>query len=97
MIVPAGAADGLESLTRPHFFTGVATIVLKLFQHVPAHSAIFGEKDFQQLSVVRQMARNLDLQIDIIGAATVHKQTSFFCEYEGHNRCYFPDQASAIS
>ena len=71
MIVPAGAADGLESLTRPHFFTGVATIVLKLFQHVPAHSAIFGEKDFQQLSVVRQMARNLDLQIDIIGAATV--------------------------
>jgi pantoate--beta-alanine ligase len=71
MVVPAGAADGLESLTRPHFFTGVATIVLKLFQHVPAHIALFGEKDFQQLSVVRQMAHNLDLQIEIIGAATV--------------------------
>ena len=71
MVVPAGAADGLESLTRPHFFTGVATIVLKLFQHVPAHIALFGEKDFQQLSVVRQMTQNLDLQIEIIGAATV--------------------------
>lgn len=71
MVVPAGAADGLESLTRPHFFTGVATIVLKLFQHVPAHIALFGEKDFQQLSVVRQMTHNLDLQIEIIGAATV--------------------------
>ena len=70
-VVPAGAADGLESLTRPHFFTGVATIVLKLFQHVPAHIALFGEKDFQQLSVVRQMTHNLDLQIEIIGAATV--------------------------
>jgi pantoate--beta-alanine ligase len=71
MVVPAGAADGLESQTRPHFFTGVATIVLKLFQHVPAHIALFGEKDFQQLSVVRQMTHNLDLQIEIIGAATV--------------------------
>ena len=71
MVVPTGAADGLESQTRPHFFTGVATIVLKLFQHVPAHIALFGEKDFQQLSVVRQMTHNLDLQIEIIGAATV--------------------------
>ena len=71
MVVPTGAADGLESQTRPHFFTGVATIVLKLLQHVPAHIALFGEKDFQQLSVVRQMTHNLDLQIEIIGAATV--------------------------
>ena len=84
MVVPAGAADGLESLTRPHFFTGVATIVLKLFQHVPAHIALFGEKDFQQLSVVRQMTQNLDLQIEIIGAATVRDKHGLALSSRNH-------------
>ena len=49
-IVPAGVALAMEGQTRPHFFTGVATIVLKLFTHIPANFAIFGEKDYQQLS-----------------------------------------------
>lgn len=48
-ILPAGVAQPMEGASRPHFFTGVATIVFKLFQHVPANCAVFGEKDFQQV------------------------------------------------
>jgi pantoate--beta-alanine ligase len=69
--VPAGAAEGLESLTRPHFFGGVATVCCKLFMQVAPDAAVFGEKDYQQLCVVRQMVRDLDLPLEIVGAATV--------------------------
>jgi len=72
-IVPAGVAAPMEGVSRPHFFTGVATIVLKLFQHVPADSAIFGEKDFQQLAVLRQMVADLDLPIAIVAHPTIRE------------------------
>ena len=72
-IVPAGVALAMEGQTRPHFFTGVATIVLKLFTHIPANFAIFGEKDYQQLAVIRQMVRDLDLNIKILAQPTIRE------------------------
>ena len=71
MIVPGGAALPLEGVHRPHFFQGVATVVFKLFQAVPADSAFFGEKDFQQLAVIRQMVRDFTLPITIHSVPTV--------------------------
>lgn len=68
---PAGVALGLEAVSRPHFFSGVATIVLKLFNHVPAHKAVFGEKDYQQLMVIKQMVDDLDIDIDILPSPTI--------------------------
>ena len=72
-IVPAGAAEGLESDVRPHFFSGVATVCCKLFTQVAPDVAVFGEKDYQQLCVVRQMVRDLNLPLDIVGMPTVRE------------------------
>ncbi|MEO1694728.1 MAG: pantoate--beta-alanine ligase, partial [Pseudomonadota bacterium] len=70
-IVPRGAALGLEAETRPHFFTGVATVCTKLFGQCTPDVAVFGEKDFQQLTVIRQIVRDLDLPLTIEGVETV--------------------------
>jgi pantoate--beta-alanine ligase len=72
-IQPAGAALGLETDFRPHFFSGVATVCCKLFTQTLPDCAMFGEKDYQQLCVVRQMARDLDLPLEIIGCPTIRE------------------------
>jgi pantoate--beta-alanine ligase len=64
----AGPALGLESDFRPHFFAGVATVVAKLLLAAMPDAAVFGEKDYQQLLVVRRLARDLALPVEIVGA-----------------------------
>src|SRR3954454_3145835 len=68
------AIAGLEDRFRPHFFGGVTTVVGKLFTQVRPDLAVFGEKDFQQLRVVTQMARDLDLGVRVMGSRTMRER-----------------------
>jgi pantoate--beta-alanine ligase len=68
---PAALADILEGQFRPGFFVGVCTVVLKLFSCVQPRVAVFGQKDYQQLMVIRRMAAQLALPIDVRGGPTL--------------------------
>jgi pantoate--beta-alanine ligase len=64
-------ADILEGAFRPGFFTGVATVVAKLFNIVQPHVALFGKKDYQQLMVIRQLVQQMAMPIAIVGGETL--------------------------
>ena len=70
VVPPAELADTLEGEFRPGFFTGVCTVVMKLFQCVQPRLAVFGKKDYQQLRVLRRMVRQFELPIDVVAGET---------------------------
>ncbi len=72
-VAVSGLTDAMEGEFRPGHFDGVSTVVSKLFLQTQADRAYFGEKDYQQLMVVRRMARDLDIPIEVIGCPTVRE------------------------
>lgn len=72
-VEPPAVAETLEGVCRPGHFRGVATVVLKLFQLIPAHIAYFGQKDFQQSLVIRRMVCDLNIPIEIQVCPTIRE------------------------
>ena len=72
-VVPGSLADVLEGPSRPGHFAGVATVVTKLLSIAGCCRAYFGEKDFQQLTIVRRLVADLDLEVEVVGCPTVRE------------------------
>ena len=89
-----GPSAGLESDFRPHFFTGVATVVGKLFIQCRPDYAVFGEKDYQQLKVVTLLARDLNLDIEIVATPTLRESNGLA---RSSRNAYLTEQERAVA
>ncbi|WP_374674939.1 pantoate--beta-alanine ligase [Ideonella sp.] len=102
---PPALADILEGEFRPGFFTGVCTVVMKLFQCVQPRVAVFGQKDYQQLKVIAGMARQFALPVQVVGAPTVRaddglalsSRNGYLGQTERHEAIALPQALQALA
>jgi len=90
-----GISQHLEGVSRPHFFNGVATVVSKLLLQAMPDRAYFGEKDFQQLQVVRRMVRDLNIPVAIVAVPTIREADGL--AMSSRNRYLSPAQRKIAS
>jgi pantoate--beta-alanine ligase len=94
-VVPGDLADSMEGSSRPGHFLGVTTVVAKLFGAIQPDVAVFGQKDFQQLTIIRSMVTDMDMDIEIVGLPTVREPDGLAISSRNH-RLSADDRRAAV-